>query len=430
MRSNYKRVGDYIRKVKTKNTDGKYSQLLGISIDKYFLPSVANIIGTDLTKYKVVQHNQFACNRMHVGRDYKIPIALSQKLNPFIVSPAYTVFEVLDETKLCPEYLMMWCSRSEFDREAWFHTDADVRGGLPWDLFCDIELPIPPIEKQKAVIQEYNFIIDRININQSLKSKLEKTLSALYKHWFIDFEFPNEKGQPYRSSGGEMVFNEKLKKDIPSDWETPKLENFVKLSFTGDWGSETLKGSYLEKVQCIRGADIEMFKSGDTSNSPTRFIQNANLKNKKVFKNNIIIEISGGGPSQSTGRAVLVSAAHIQLVKDSIICSNFCRVIKLKSELHSQFFYSHIDYLYNIGYLFTFENSTTGVKNFDLTSFLEEEYLVNPPDSLLNNFNNTFNLLQKNILICRREINNLKKLKDVALTKLSKMHIFNLEKII
>ena len=113
MRSNYKRVGDYIRKVKTKNTDGKYSQLLGISIDKYFLPSVANIIGTDLTKYKVVQHNQFACNRMHVGRDYKIPIALSQKLNPFIVSPAYTVFEVLDETKLCPEYLLSLIHISE-----------------------------------------------------------------------------------------------------------------------------------------------------------------------------------------------------------------------------------------------------------------------------------------------------------------------------
>lgn len=121
MRSNYKRLGDYITEVKTKNTDLAAKSLLGINIDKFFMPSVANIIGTDLSVYRVVKKGQFACNRMHVGRDYRIPIALSNSEEPFMVSPAYDVFEIKDTTKLLPEYLMMWFSRKEYDRNAWFY---------------------------------------------------------------------------------------------------------------------------------------------------------------------------------------------------------------------------------------------------------------------------------------------------------------------
>ena len=130
MKSNYKRLGDYIHPVKVKNGGLKTKELLGINIDKFFMPSVANVVGTDLSRYKVVRKNQFACNRMHVGRDYRIPIALSDRDEPFMVSPAYDVFEIKDTSVLQPEYMMMWFSRKEFDRNAWFYTDADVRGGL------------------------------------------------------------------------------------------------------------------------------------------------------------------------------------------------------------------------------------------------------------------------------------------------------------
>src|SRR5690606_12122290 len=195
-----------------------------INIDKFFMPSVANVVGTDLTRYKVVKHNQFACNRMHVGRDYRIPMALSKSEEPFIVSPAYTVFEIKDTSVLNPDYLMMWFSRAEFDRETWFHTDADVRGGLPWDLFCDIEIPIPSIEKQQEIVAEYNTITNRIALNEQLNQKLEETAQALYKHWFVDFEFPNEEGKPYKSSGGVLVYNEELDKDVPEGWEVGSYE--------------------------------------------------------------------------------------------------------------------------------------------------------------------------------------------------------------
>jgi type I restriction enzyme, S subunit len=185
MRSNYKILGDYIRNLNLRNSSAEELPLLGINIDKFFMPSVANIVGTDLSTYKVVNFNQFACNRMHVGRDERLPVAISQSLKKFIVSPAYDVFEVIDPEALLPEYLMMWFSRKEYDRQAWFYTDADVRGGLHWDAFCDMKLPIPHPAKQKEIVNEYNTIVNRIKLNEQLIQKLEETAQAIYKQWFV-----------------------------------------------------------------------------------------------------------------------------------------------------------------------------------------------------------------------------------------------------
>jgi len=218
MQSNYKPLGKYIKEAKNRNTNGSVNTLLGVNIDKYFMPSVANIVGTDLTKYKVVKQSQFACNRMHVGRDKRLPVALSTSEDAFLVSPAYDVFEIVDENTLNPEYLMMWFSRKEFDRNAWFYTDADVRGGLHWKVFCEMTLFIPSIEKQKEIVAEYNIIVDRIKLNEQLNQKLEETAQAIYKQWFVDFEFPDENGKPYKSSGGEMEYNNELNYEIPKGW--------------------------------------------------------------------------------------------------------------------------------------------------------------------------------------------------------------------
>jgi type I restriction enzyme S subunit len=186
MKSNYRRLGDYIEPVKVRNSDLKAKDLLGININKHFMSSVANIVGTDLSNYKLVQKNQFACNRMHVGRDYRIPIAVSERDEPFMVSPAYDVFEIKNPKELLPKYLMMWFERSEFDRNAWFYTDADVRGGLAWQAFEDMELPIPHIDKQREIVNEYNTIQNRIDLNHQLIQKLEETAQAIYREWFVE----------------------------------------------------------------------------------------------------------------------------------------------------------------------------------------------------------------------------------------------------
>ncbi|GAB6012637.1 restriction endonuclease subunit S [Viscerimonas tarda] len=179
---NYKRLGNFIREVDVRNEDDSITNLLGINIDKYYMPSVANVVGTDLSRYKIVEKGQFACNRMHVGRDKRLPVALSTKEDKFIVSPAYDVFEIKDRNELQPQYLMMWFSRKEFDRNTWFYTDADVRGGLNWNTFLDMQLPIPSPEKQREIVAEYNAVQNRINLNNQLIQKLEETAQEVFNH--------------------------------------------------------------------------------------------------------------------------------------------------------------------------------------------------------------------------------------------------------
>ena len=150
------------------------------------MPSVANVIGTDLSTYKLVSKMQFACNLMHVGRDEKIPMAMYTEDNPIIVSPAYFVFEVTNNDQLLPEYLMMWFRRPEFDRNAWFYTDADVRGGMGKESLLDMQLPIPSITHQREIVAEYETLTRRIRLNEQMIQHLESTAQALYRKMFVD----------------------------------------------------------------------------------------------------------------------------------------------------------------------------------------------------------------------------------------------------
>jgi len=229
MKSNYKRIGEHIRLVDERNKGLQVKQLLGLSISKQFIPSVANIIGTDMENYKIIRKNQFACSTMQVRRDKKMPVALLQEVDEAIISQAYPIFEVKDPKELLPEYLMMWFTRSEFDREACFHAVGGVRGSLEWEDFENLQLPIPHPDKQKEIVKEYNVIQNRIALNQQLIQKLEETAQAIYKQWFVEFEFPDENGKPYKSNGGEMVFNEELQKEIPLGWESVNLSSVINI---------------------------------------------------------------------------------------------------------------------------------------------------------------------------------------------------------
>ena len=155
----YKRIGDYIRLVSNRNSDWAITNLLGVNIYKNFMPSVANTSGVDLSKYKIIRKGQFATNIMHVNRDEILPVALYQNNEPAIVSPAYMTFEVIDENELLPEFLMMEFQRPEFDRRAWTYCDSSVRGGLEWERFCEIQIPIPDIDEQRKFVALYKGLL-------------------------------------------------------------------------------------------------------------------------------------------------------------------------------------------------------------------------------------------------------------------------------
>jgi type I restriction enzyme S subunit len=173
MKINYEPLGKHIRLVDERNGDMVTDRLLGINIDKYFMPSVANVIGTDLSRYKLISKGVFACNPMHVGRDERLPVALYMEGEPAIVSPAYFAFEIIDQSILLPEYLMMWFRRAEFDRICWLKTDGSVRGGLSWDDLGRMELPVPSLDRQQAVVKAYQTITDRIALKRAINDNLD-----------------------------------------------------------------------------------------------------------------------------------------------------------------------------------------------------------------------------------------------------------------
>ncbi|MFI3320731.1 MAG: restriction endonuclease subunit S [Rikenellaceae bacterium] len=166
MRSNYSRLGDYIREVNVRNRDLGVTELLGVSIQKRFIPSIANTIGTDMSTYKIVTRGQFAYGPVTSRNGDKVSIALLSECDSAIISQAYTVFEVIDKSKLLPEYFMMWFMRPEFDRYARYKSHGSAREIFDWSEMCDVELPIPSPEKQRAIIKEYQTLTDRIKLNE------------------------------------------------------------------------------------------------------------------------------------------------------------------------------------------------------------------------------------------------------------------------
>ena len=186
MKERYRLLGNFIRQVDVRNTDGKEENLLGVSVQKMFIPSIANTVGTDFTKYKVVKRGQFTYIPDTSRRGDKIGIALLTDYDEGLVSNIYTVFEVKDENELLPEYLMLWFSRPEFDRYARFKSHGSVREIMDWDEMCKVELPVPSIDKQRSIVKAYQTITERIDLKRRINDNLVATVTAIYRRMFIE----------------------------------------------------------------------------------------------------------------------------------------------------------------------------------------------------------------------------------------------------
>lgn len=238
MKSNYKRLGDYIVPCDEKNTGNTIKKLQGISNQKYFQKAKTNTIGVDLEKYRIVRTGQFAFNRATTRNGDKISIALRQGKD-CIVSPSYRIFKSKDENVLNSEYLMMWFKRPEFDRFARFKSHGSAHEFFDYGEMCEVELPIPSIEKQQEIVREYNIIQNRIALNNQLITKLEETAQTIYKQWFVDF------------ASEEKVF---LNKYIETN---PKLQ--IKKGTNSTWIE---MANLSETSMCISGKIVREYSGG------------------------------------------------------------------------------------------------------------------------------------------------------------------------
>ena len=232
MKSNYEPLGKHIQLVDYRNSEEVTSTVLGISIDKEFMPSVANVIGTDLSRYKLISKGLFACNPMHVGRDERLPIALYEKDNAAIVSPAYFMFEIIDRDVLNEEYLMMWFRRPEFDRECWFMTDGSVRGGITWDDLCRIKLPVPSYARQCEIVESYRAITNRIALKRAENDNLEATIQVAFDKAFHD-------------AGVSLPETIIKQNKVPQGWTDATVGDFASVQ-TGPFGSQLHNEDYVE----------------------------------------------------------------------------------------------------------------------------------------------------------------------------------------
>ena len=193
MKEGYRFLGEYIRQVDIRNKEGKKENLLGVSVQKQFIQSIANTVGTDFTKYKIVKKGQFTYIPDTSRRGDKIAIALLEDYEEGLVSNVYTVFEVIDTEKLLPEYLMLWFSRPEFDRYARFKSHGSVREVMDWEEMCKVELPVPDIEKQRKIVKAYKTITDRIALKQKINDNLAMTLSTLFLELYSQLNDENNR---------------------------------------------------------------------------------------------------------------------------------------------------------------------------------------------------------------------------------------------
>ena len=232
MKEGYRLLGDFIRQVDVRNTDGKEENLLGVSVQKMFIPSIANTVGTDFTNYKVVKRGQFTYIPDTSRRGDKIGIALLTDYDEGLVSNIYTVFEVKDENELLPEYLMLWFSRPEFDRYARFKSHGSVREIMDWDEMCKVKLPVPSIEKQRSIVKAYNTITDRIELKRKINDNLEATIQAAFDKAFHD-------------AGVSLPETIIKQNKVPQGWTDATVGDFASVQ-TGPFGSQLHNEDYVE----------------------------------------------------------------------------------------------------------------------------------------------------------------------------------------
>lgn len=210
----YKTIEELVTRVDERNSDGTVSELIGVSIDKCFIKSVANTNGTDLSKYKVIRKNDFAVSLMQVSRDGKIPVARLEEYEEAIMSPAYPIFRVKDKNIILPEYLEMWFKRPEFDREAAFIAVGGVRGSMPWEEFAKMKLPVPTIEKQRKIANAYKIVTDRIALQQKINDNLLASMEAILDKYYTD-------------TFGDTKLSQISEFPIPDDWKIYQLSDLA-----------------------------------------------------------------------------------------------------------------------------------------------------------------------------------------------------------
>ena len=276
----------------------------------------------------------------------------------------------------------------------------------PLKNFKNIDICLPDISSQKRIASILSSLDDKIEVNRKINENLEQQAQALFKSWFVDYE-------PFKD--GEFVESELGM--IPKGWRVGRYDDIIESTISGDWGKENPEGNYTHKVACIRGCDFQDIKNGLKGKTPERYILEKNFQSKHFKDKDVLVEISGGTATVSTGRVCPVSQLLIDKFNEDIVCTNFCRLVRPKQFYGAYLYYSWL-YKFNHKVMFGYENGTSGIKNFRIKDFTSIEPIVIPSDSSLLSFQTMIDQLQTKLQMNGSESQKLAELRDTLLPKL------------
>lgn len=384
----YKTIEELVTRVDERNSDGTVSELIGVSIDKCFIKSVANTNGTDLSKYKIIRKNDFAVSLMQVSRDGKIPVARLEEYEEAIMSPAYPIFRVKDKNIILPDYLEMWFKRPEFDREAAFIAVGGVRGSMPWEEFAKMKLPVPSIEKQQKIVNAYKIVTDRIALKQRINDNLEETAQSLFQEQFAAFYNENELPDGYSIATLDSLCSIKGGKRLPADGElldTPTAHPYIRVR---DLGSN--------RYVCL--TNQFQYIDEETHSAISRYIVNTN---------DIVISI--------VGTIGLIGKIHTSL-NNANLTENCVKLANIHTVTPDYLYYT-LCYKRQIKEI---ELLTVGAVQSKLPMYnIQSMKILVPPTEVIEDFQHKFDIFNEQIEANTIEIQRLYELQSVLLAKLA-----------
>ena len=315
----------------------------------------------------------------------------------FLDQPFWTVdtlfYTIIDESQIVPEFLYYYLMTLDL---AAMNVGSAVPS-LTTALLNDIELRIPDMEMQERIAMTLRTFDRKIAVNAEINNHLEQMAQTIFKSWFVEFK-------PF---GGKM----------PSDWQIGTFSDVIAETISGDWGKDAPTGNNTKKVYCIRGADIPDVNAGNKGKMPIRYILPKNYAIKQLVVGDIVVEISGGSPTQSTGRCALITQALLDRYERGMVCTNFCRAVK-PNDGYAPFVYFYWKYLYSESVMFSYENGTTGIKNLDISSFLGTEPIIIPPVEVVYQFAHTVGTLIDTVFANGLENETLATTRNILLPRL------------
>jgi type I restriction enzyme S subunit len=300
-----------------------------------------------------------------------------------------------DETKLFPRFNYYLFRKLQDDFPVF--TTGSAQPQLPIKDLIKLSATIPPLPTQRAIAATLSCLDDKIELNNRINANLEAQAQAIFKSWFVDFE-------PW---GGV----------IPDDWREGTFSDLISTTLGGDWGKDAPTGNNTQEVYCIRGADIPEVNVGNRGKMPIRYILSKNYVSKQLTVGDVVVEISGGSPTQSTGRCALITQSLLDRYDRGMVCTNFCRAVKPIPE-YSAFVYFYWKYLYTKNVMFAYENGTTGIKNLDFFGFLSTEPIVIPPKGVVTGFTQTVSIFIDTIFANGLESEILANTRDALIPRL------------